>query len=75
MLSQIQPRRAIAGIAVFRRRDYFLRLFDMETQQNAVPLPGYEGLSFEKVWAMFQETDKKFQETDRKFQETDRRFR
>jgi hypothetical protein len=29
-------------------------------------------LSFEKVWAMFQETDRKFQETDRKFQETDR---
>jgi hypothetical protein len=24
------------------------------------------GLTFEKVWAMFQETDKKFQETDRK---------
>ena len=24
------------------------------------------GLDFEKVWAMFQETDKKFQETDRK---------
>jgi hypothetical protein len=34
------------------------------------------GLTFEKVWAMFQEmsreTDKKFQETDKKFQETDR---
>ena len=33
-------------------------------------------LSFEKVWLMFQETDKKFQETDRmlteKFKETDR---
>ena len=29
-------------------------------------------LSFEKVWLMFQETDKKFQETDKKFQETDR---
>jgi hypothetical protein len=28
-----------------------------------------EGLTFEKVWAMFQETDKKFQETDKKFQE------
>ena len=27
-------------------------------------------LSFEKVWAMFQETDKKFQETDKKIQET-----
>jgi Holliday junction resolvase len=44
-----------------------------------------EKLSFEKVWLMFQETDKKFQETekliremsretDRKFQETDRKF-
>jgi hypothetical protein len=32
------------------------------------------GLSFEKVWAMFQETDRRFQETDRKFQETDRKF-
>ena len=28
------------------------------------------GLTFEDVWAMFQETDQKFQETDRKFQET-----
>ncbi|MCL2068213.1 MAG: hypothetical protein FWG99_12215 [Treponema sp.] len=28
-----------------------------------------EALTFEKVWAMFQETDKKFQESDRKFQE------
>ena len=48
-----------------------------------------EGLSFEKVWAMFQETDKKFlalredmKETDRKFlelredmKETDRRMK
>jgi hypothetical protein len=32
------------------------------------------GLTFEKVWAMFQETDLKFQETDRKFQETDRKI-
>jgi predicted AAA+ superfamily ATPase len=31
-----------------------------------------ETLTFEKVWQMFQETDKKFQETDKKFQETDR---
>jgi hypothetical protein len=28
------------------------------------------GLTFEDVWALFQETDRKFQETDRKFQET-----
>jgi hypothetical protein len=33
-----------------------------------------EHLTFEKVWAMFQETDKKFKETDKKFQETDKRF-
>jgi hypothetical protein len=32
------------------------------------------GLTFEDVWAMFQETDRKMQETDRKFQESDRRF-
>jgi hypothetical protein len=31
-----------------------------------------EPLTFEKIWVMFQETDKKFQETDKKFQETDR---
>jgi uncharacterized protein YoxC len=29
-----------------------------------------KGLTFEDVWAMFQETDKKFQETDKKFQES-----
>jgi hypothetical protein len=33
------------------------------------------GLTFEKVWAMFQETDRKFQETDRKMQETDRQLK
>jgi hypothetical protein len=31
-------------------------------------------LSFEKVWLMFQETDRKFQDTDRKFQDTDKKF-
>ena len=30
---------------------------------------------FEKVWRLFQETDKKFQETDKKFQETDKRLK
>ena len=30
--------------------------------------PAGEPLSFEKVWAMFQESDRKFQESDRKFQ-------
>ena len=29
-----------------------------------------ETLTFEKVWAMFQETDRRFQETDRQFKET-----
>ena len=28
-----------------------------------------KGLTFEDVWAMFQETDRRFKETDRKFQE------
>jgi hypothetical protein len=31
-------------------------------------------LSFEKVWLMFQETDKRFKETELRFQETDRKF-
>lgn len=34
-----------------------------------------ESLTFEKVWQMFQETDKKFRETDRQFKETDRQFK
>lgn len=34
-----------------------------------------EPLSFEKVWLMFLETDKKFQDTDRKFKETDQKFK
>ncbi|MDR2745990.1 MAG: hypothetical protein LBB77_00960 [Treponema sp.] len=33
------------------------------------------GLTFEKVWTMFQETGLKFQETDRKFQETNLEFK
>jgi hypothetical protein len=33
-----------------------------------------KGLTFEDVWAMFQETDKKFKETDKKFKETDKKF-
>jgi hypothetical protein len=35
-----------------------------------VQLPESSGLSFEKVWAMFQETDKKFQETARLIRES-----
>ncbi|MCX7735234.1 MAG: hypothetical protein N2319_00855 [Candidatus Kapabacteria bacterium] len=34
-----------------------------------------EKLDFEKVWLMFQETDRKFQETDKKFQDTDKKFK
>jgi hypothetical protein len=41
---------------------------------NEIPREPEMGLSFEKVWAMFQETDRKFQETDHKFQETDHKF-
>ncbi|MDR0447082.1 MAG: hypothetical protein LBH07_00265, partial [Treponema sp.] len=33
-----------------------------------------EALTFEKVWVMFQETDRKFRKTDRKFRETARRI-
>lgn len=34
-----------------------------------------EHLTFEKVWVMFQETDRKFQETDRKMQDTDKQIK
>jgi len=37
----------------------------METLQ----IPTTEGLTFEKIWFMFQETDKKFRETDKKIKE------
>ena len=46
----------------------------METTVIERPIPSGEGLTFEKVWAMFQETDRKMQETDRKMQETDRKI-
>jgi hypothetical protein len=32
------------------------------------------GLTFEKVWTMFQETDRRFQETNRRSQEIDRKL-
>jgi len=39
----------------------------------AVPSPStYENLTFEKVWAMFEETDRRMKETDRRMKETDR---
>ena len=37
--------------------------------------PTSEPINFEKVWAMFQETDRKFQETDHKFQDTDKQIK
>ncbi|MCL2878807.1 MAG: hypothetical protein FWF29_01055 [Treponema sp.] len=46
----------------------------MATALNERPIPTGEGLTFEKVWAMFQETDRKMQETDRKIGELSNRF-
>ena len=46
----------------------------MHTSAVDNTFPSHEGLTFEKVWAMFQETDRKFQETDRQMKETDRKF-
>jgi len=60
----------------------------METTVNERPMPTGEGLTFEKVWAMSQETDRKLQElflaiketglqmkeTDRQMKETDRKM-
>lgn len=48
--------------------------------KESVPKTDPDGpLSFEKVWFMFQETQKAMakqaEETDRKFQETDQRFK
>jgi predicted AAA+ superfamily ATPase len=45
----------------------------MTEAQTAIP--SGEGLTFEKVWLMYQETAERFKETDKKFQETDRRFK
>ena len=45
----------------------------METVIDRPPPTG-EGLTFEKVWAMFQETDRKFQETREQMKETDRKM-
>ncbi|MBN3035587.1 MAG: hypothetical protein JW861_08365 [Bacteroidales bacterium] len=44
--------------------------------QISEPLEQYrKPLTFETVWQLFCETDRKFQETDRQFKETDRRFK
>jgi hypothetical protein len=48
----------------------------MDEQQNITLPSEYAGLTFEKVWAMFQESGKRMEErsreTDRKIQETER---
>jgi hypothetical protein len=36
---------------------------DVSATADARPIPTGEGLTFEKVWAMFQESDRKWQET------------
>ena len=41
----------------------------VQQAENSVPVPEYSGLTFEKVWALFQETDKRFKETDREIEE------
>ena len=46
----------------------------METAVTDRPPPTGEGLTFEKVWAMFQETDRKMQETDRIVKENARQM-
>ena len=38
------------------------------------PIPTGEGLTFEKVWAMFQETDRRMQETDRMLDKVGRKI-
>jgi hypothetical protein len=48
----------------------------METYtKSPSPRKPQMGLTFEDVWAMFQETDLKFQETDRQFKETALQFK
>ncbi|MBU0764928.1 MAG: hypothetical protein KJ607_08845, partial [Bacteroidetes bacterium] len=37
-------------------------------------ITNHEDLNFDKIWHLFQDTDKKFQETDKKFQDTDKKF-
>ena len=37
-------------------------------------MPAAEALTFEKVWAMFQETREQMKETDRRFKETSRQI-
>jgi chromosome segregation ATPase len=47
------------------------KMGDMIVQSREPP----KGVTFEQVWAMFQETDRKFQETDRQIKETGRQMK
>ncbi|MFW6248674.1 MAG: hypothetical protein ACOC4J_02775 [Bacteroidota bacterium] len=49
-----------------------------QTEKNKVqePIADYgQPLNFDKVWLMFQETDKKFQDTNRQLKDTDKRIK
>jgi len=47
----------------------------MDTAVIDRPPPTGEGLTFEKVWALFQESDRKMRESDQKMLEIDRRIK
>jgi hypothetical protein len=69
----------MAGCVVLRRRDESFQVVYMASTQDTALPPGYEGITFEKVWATLQETAQRQQETDRQMkeqrQETDRLIR
>ena len=46
----------------------------MENTVEEPSMPYNQPLTFEKVWLMFQETNKQFRETDQKWQETDQKW-
>ncbi|MDR0378532.1 MAG: hypothetical protein LBI62_01050 [Candidatus Accumulibacter sp.] len=46
----------------------------MKTAQEILTVPDDDPPTFEKVWRMFQETERRMRETDRQMKETDRRF-
>jgi hypothetical protein len=47
---------------------------EMQAQEPAAEYMS-QPLNFDKVWLMFQETDRQFKETDKKFKETDKKFK
>jgi hypothetical protein len=49
----------------------FMYIYGRSDYRGDVSTQGH-GLTFEDVWAMFQETDKRFKETDRQFKESER---